>query len=136
MRGNLYRVLRVEDTYIPLQKNKKVRQLSMITLTVRDGQKPTKEQLKRIKAACKKPITYTSDCPESTPAALAEFAAKARALRQSRKNKKPAVTLRIHHESLEVYKALGKGYVDIMADVLTYAAKDTQFLERAMNPKT
>ncbi|GMO55238.1 MAG: hypothetical protein Ta2G_14230 [Termitinemataceae bacterium] len=86
-------------------KRKKGAIMGMITLTVRDGQKPTKEQLKRIKAACKKPITYTSDCPESTPAALAEFAAKARALRQNKRNKKPAVTLRIHHESLEVYKS-------------------------------
>jgi uncharacterized protein (DUF4415 family) len=102
-------------------------------ITVRDGQKPTKEQIKRIKAACREPISYTADCPASTPAALAEFAAKARELRQSKRNKKSAVTLRIQPESLEVYKSLGKGYTGIMADVLTYAAKDSQFLQRAIN---
>jgi uncharacterized protein (DUF4415 family) len=106
--------------------------MGMITLTVRDGQKPTKEQLKEIKAACRGPITFTADCPESTPKALAEFAAKARELRQIKRNKKPAVTLRIQSESLEIYKSLGKGYTGIMADVLTYAAKDTQFLQRAL----
>ena len=103
--------------------------MGMTTITIRDGQKPTKEQLKRIKAACKGPITYTADCPESTPEALAEFASKARALRQNRRNIKPAVTLRIQPEILETYKSLGKGYTGIMADVLTYAAKNPQFLQ-------
>jgi uncharacterized protein (DUF4415 family) len=82
----------------------------MTTITVRDGQKPTKEQLKEIRAAAKAPITYTPDCPESTPEALAEFAAKARELRQNMKRTKPAVTIRITPGCLTKYKALGKGY--------------------------
>jgi len=47
--------------------------------TIKVGQKPTKEQLKQIREIAKKPIRYTKDCPESTPEALAEFAAMARA---------------------------------------------------------
>ena len=50
--------------------------------TVKVGQKPTKEQLKQILEIAKKPIHYTDDCPESTPEALAEFAAMARARRK------------------------------------------------------
>jgi uncharacterized protein (DUF4415 family) len=80
----------------------------MTTITVRDGQKPTEEQLKEIRAAAKAPITYTPDCPESTPEALAEFAAKARELRQNMKRTKPAVTIRITPGCLTKYKALGK----------------------------
>jgi hypothetical protein len=59
--------------------------MDMITLTVRDGQKPTKEQIEEVRAAAKAPIIYTPDSPESTPAALTEFAEKARELRRNMK---------------------------------------------------
>jgi hypothetical protein len=72
----------------------------------RKGQRPTKEQIKEIRAAAKAPIVYTADCPESTPEALAEFAAKARELRQRRKAAKPAVTIRVSSSCLSKYKSL------------------------------
>ena len=97
--------------------------------TVRVGQKPTKEQLKQIREIAKKPIHYTKDCPESTPQALAEFAALARARRQ--RKTKPMVALRVEAETLEKYKALGNGYTGIMADVLNYVADNPEILSRA-----
>jgi uncharacterized protein (DUF4415 family) len=106
--------------------------MAMKTVTIRAGQKPTKEQVKRIKAAAKAPIRYTPDCPESSPAALAEFAAKARELRRSAKRVKPAVTIRITPECLSKYKALGKGYTGIMADVLNAAADNAEFLTHVL----
>jgi len=105
--------------------------MDMIHVTVRDGQKPTKEQKKEIRAAAKAPITYAPDCPKSTPEALAEFAAKARELRQRMKRTKPAVTIRITPDCLTKYKALGKGYTGIMADVLSYVADNPELLSRA-----
>ena len=102
--------------------------MGMTTITVRAGQKPTKEQIKRIRAAAKAPINYTPDCPKSTPEALAEFAAKARELRQSLKVNKPAVTIRISSVCLAKYKELGKGYTGIMADVLDYVADNPEIL--------
>ena len=105
--------------------------MDMIHVTVRDGQKPTKEQIKEVRAAAKAPITYTRDCPKSTPEALAEFAAKARELRQRMKRTKPAVTIRITPDCLTKYKALGKGYTGIMADVLSYVADNPEILSRA-----
>ncbi|GHU12262.1 hypothetical protein FACS1894161_0100 [Spirochaetia bacterium] len=104
--------------------------MGMTTITVRDGQKPTKEQVKRIRAAAKAPITYTPDCPETTSAGLAEFALKARELRQSAKRTKPAVTIRIMPDVLAKYKALGKGYTGIMADVLNYVADNPEILSK------
>ena len=98
--------------------------------TVRVGQKPTKEQLKQINEIAKKPIHYTPDCPESTPEALAEFAAMARARRQ--KKPKPMVALRVEPVTLEKYKALGKGYTGIMADVLDYVANNPEILAKAL----
>jgi uncharacterized protein (DUF4415 family) len=103
----------------------------MTTITVRAGQKPTKEQIKEIRAAARAPIVYTVDCPESTPEALAEFAAKARELRQSLKVKKPTVTIRVSSSCLSKYKSLGKGYTGIMADVLDYVVEDPDILAKA-----
>jgi uncharacterized protein (DUF4415 family) len=97
--------------------------------TVRVGQKPTKEQLRQIREIAKKPIHYTDDCPESTPEALAEFAAMARARRQ--RKTKPVVALRVEPKTLEKYKALGNGYTGIMADVLDYVADNPDILSIA-----
>ena len=106
--------------------------MEMTRITVKAGQKPTREQIKRIKAAAKAPIVYTPDCPKSTPKALAEFAAKARELRQNMKASKPAVTIRIRQASLSKYKSLGKGYTGIMANVLDYVAENPDVLEKAL----
>jgi uncharacterized protein (DUF4415 family) len=97
--------------------------------TVWVGQKPPKDAIKRIKEIAKKPIHYTEDCPESTPEALAEFAAMARARRQ--RKVKPMVALRVEPEALEKYKSLGDGYTGIMADVLNYVANNPEILSRA-----
>jgi uncharacterized protein (DUF4415 family) len=97
--------------------------------TVKVGQKPTKEQLKQIREIAKKPIHYTADCPPSTPEALAEFAALARARRN--KKVKPMIALRVEPETLSKYKALGKGYTGIMADVLNYVADNPEILSKA-----
>ena len=106
--------------------------MGMTTITIRDGQKPTKEQIRRIRAAARAPIVYTPDCPKSTPQALSEFAAKARELRQRMKVSKPAITIRISESSLLKYKSLGKGYTGIMADVLDYVAENPDVLEKAL----
>ncbi|MDR2094560.1 MAG: BrnA antitoxin family protein [Treponema sp.] len=105
--------------------------MAMTTITVKAGQKPTKEQIKRIRAAAEAPITYTPDCPESTPEALAEFAAKAREQRQSLRRTKPAVSIRMTPDVLAKYKALGRGYTGIMADVLNYVADNPEILSKA-----
>ena len=105
--------------------------MGMKTITVRVGQKPTKEQIKEILAAAKAPIIFSPDCPESTPEALAEFAAKARELRQRMRVTKPAVTIRLNQACLSKYKALGKGYTGIMADVLDYVADNPEILAKA-----
>jgi uncharacterized protein (DUF4415 family) len=104
--------------------------MAIITSTVKAGQKPTKEQLKEIRRAAKKPIRYTGDCPESTPEALAEFAAMARELRKKKEPLRPIVALRLKPDVLAKYKALGKGYTGIMADVLNYVADNPEILSK------
>jgi uncharacterized protein (DUF4415 family) len=109
--------------------------MAIIKSTIKVGQKPTKDERKRMKAeireAKKKPPVYDLDCPTSTPEALAEFAAMAREQKKNRRNPLPVVALRIQPEVLEKYKALGRGYSGIMADVLKLAADSPEILTRA-----
>jgi len=109
--------------------------MGTIVSTIRVGQKPTKDERKRMKAeiraARKMPPVYDPDCPPSSPEALAEFAAMARELRRNRRNPSPVVALRVKPDVLTKYKALGRGYTGIMADVLDYVADNPEILARA-----
>ena len=107
---------------------KDVADTALMTITVRTGQQPTEEQLKEVRNAARLAPVADDECPPSSSAALAEFAAKARVLRKGR-NVRPAVTIRIDPACLETYKALGRGYTGIMAEVLAYAAAHPDMLE-------
>jgi len=100
--------------------------------TVKVGQKPSREEMKRIRAelkeAAKHPIVYTDDCPKSTPEALKEFAMQRAEM--NRQKRRQTVTIRIQPEVLEKYKTLGRGYSGIMADVLRLAADNPEILSR------
>ncbi|GHV24223.1 hypothetical protein FACS189498_0970 [Spirochaetia bacterium] len=108
--------------------------MAQTTVILKAGQKPTKEELKRarreFREAKKLPPVYDPECPPSTPEALVEFAAMARELRKNRRNPAPVVALRLMPEVLAKYKALGKGYTSIMADVLNYAANNPEILSK------
>jgi uncharacterized protein (DUF4415 family) len=108
--------------------------MGAIVSTIKVGQKPTKEERKRIraeiKAAKKMPPVYDPECPPSTPEALAEFAAMAREIRKNQRNPAPVVALRVKPDVLAKYKALGKGYTSVMADVLNYVADNPEILSK------
>jgi uncharacterized protein (DUF4415 family) len=98
-----------------------------VTSTLKAGDKPTKEQIKRIRKAAKQPVTFDEDSPESTPEQLALFAAEAR-----KRNLKHTVGLRLSQKTIEQYKALGKGYTGVMASVLEYVIKNPDLLKKAL----
>ncbi|MDR1302322.1 MAG: BrnA antitoxin family protein [Treponema sp.] len=104
--------------------------MAIITSTVPVGTKPPKDVIRRIKKAAQYPITFTEDCPESSPEALQEFAHLA--AERNRRKKKQAVTIRIAPDVLERYKIMGKGYTGIMADVLKYAVNNPDILTEAI----
>ena len=87
--------------------------MGTIKSTIRVGQKIPKEILKlakeQVKEARKAPKVHDPDCPESTPEALAEFAAMARELRKNKRNPSPVVALRVKPDVLSKYKALEIG---------------------------
>lgn len=53
---------------IPFRGEKKgyTKTMAMKTIEIREGQKPTKEQIKEIRAASKLPDVFDEDCPEFT----------------------------------------------------------------------
>jgi len=102
--------------------------MGIIKSTVRVGQKPPKEAIEAAKRAARLPVNYTEDAPRSTPEALAEFAALRAA--KKRKDVRPVVALRIQPEVLDKYKALGRGYSGIMADVLRFVADNPEILNK------
>ena len=108
--------------------------MGTIKSMIKVGQKIPKEILElakeQDKEARRAPKVYDSDCPPSSPEALAEFAAMARELRKNRRNPSPVVALRVKPETLSKYKALGKGYTGIMADVLNYVADNPELLNK------
>ena len=100
--------------------------MGIIKSTVKVGQKPPKEVVKRLKAAARKPINYTEDAPRSSPEALKEFAQLA--AERNRRKKKQTITIRIAPDVLESYKTMGSGYTGIMSDVLQYAVNNPSVL--------
>ena len=55
------------------------------TFTIKEGQKPTPEQIQEIREAAKYPIEFDEDCPELSPAMLKAFKSSI-ANRNRRKN--------------------------------------------------
>jgi uncharacterized protein (DUF4415 family) len=106
--------------------------MAIIKSTTKAGRKIPKEvvqEVRRVAREAKKhPEEYDPECPPSSLEALAEFAAQARALRK--RKAAPVVSVRLKPETLEKYKALGRGYSGIMADVLNYVADNPEILSK------
>ena len=97
----------------------------MVKETLRAGQKPTKAQIEEIRAAGKRPITYTDDAPRLTVRELAEF----KQVNAENRRKVPC-TLRISKKTLEWWKSLGEGYTAAMARMLEDAQNHPNILKK------
>jgi uncharacterized protein (DUF4415 family) len=111
--------------------------MGIIKSTVKVGQKPSKAEMARIRKelgeAKKRPLNL-DDIPELPPDALKEFALMA--AERNRQQRRQAVTIRVVPDCLSKYKALGKGYTGIMADVLNYVVDNPEILSRASGGKS
>jgi len=97
----------------------------MVKETLRAGQKPTKAQIKEIRAAEKRTITYTDDAPRLSSEELAEF----KQINAENRKKIPC-TLRLSKKSLEWWKSLGEGYTSVMARMLEEAQNYPDILKK------
>jgi len=97
----------------------------MVKETLKVGQKPTKAQIKEIRAAEKRTITYTDDAPRLTGKELAEF----KQINAGNRKKIPC-TLRLSKKSLDWWKSLGEGYTAAMARMLEDAQNHPDILRK------
>jgi uncharacterized protein (DUF4415 family) len=115
-----------------LERPKEGAIMAIIKSTAKAGRKIPKEVIQEVRRvareARKHPEAYDPECPPSSPEALAEFASQARELRKRKAS--PVVSIRVKPEVLEKYKALGRGYSGIMADVLNYVADNPEILSK------
>jgi uncharacterized protein (DUF4415 family) len=97
------------------------------TTTLKQSDKPTSEQLKRIENAAKKPAAVDKDSPVYTSKQLVHL------FQESKKiNKKQTVGIRLNQKTIEQYKDFGKGYTGVMAAVLDYAISHPDVLRKAL----
>jgi uncharacterized protein (DUF4415 family) len=80
---------------------------------------------KELSEAKKRPPNL-KDFPELSQKALKEFAFMA--AERNRQRQRKAVTIRVVPDCLSKYKALGKGYTSVMAEVLNYVANNPKIL--------
>ena len=97
----------------------------MVKETLQVGQKPTKAQIKEIRNAANRPITYTDIAPQLSDTELAEF----KQINAENRKKIPC-TLRISKKSLEWWKSLGEGYTAAMARMLEDAQNHPDILKK------
>ena len=99
----------------------------IITSRLKPGDKPTKDQIKRIKQAANISVVSDNDSPVYTSKQLAHLY-----LESKQFYKKHTVGIRLNQKTLEQYKDLGKGYTTIMAAVLDYAINHPEILKKAL----
>lgn len=100
----------------------------MVTMTYEDLKKPlTKEELKELKLAAKRPIVYDEDCPEMTPEMLKQFKRM-----HPQKRTKESVSLRVSADTLEKAKAYGKGYTAFLSRLLDVAINNEEIVKKCI----
>ena len=104
--------------------------MAISKMTVKVGQKPTKEQKQRIREAMKRPIVYDDDAPELTDEQYKAFAIVAEQQRKGRK--KELASIRLSHDTLEKAKMLGRGYTGVLSRLLTMALDNPDMVRKCL----
>jgi len=107
--------------------------MAIIKSTAEAGRKPDGAETLRIRAElaeAAKRAPNLDDFPELPKDALREFAHMA--AERGRLRRRQAVTIRVTPGCLSAYKAMGKGYTGIMAEVLNYVSKNPEILYRVL----
>lgn len=104
--------------------------MSTTKVSVKTGDKPSKEVIDEVREASKRPIHFDDESPEFTKEELRIMAEKARAKREN--SKKPVVAIRISPDTLEMAKATGKGYTGFISRLLDLAIKDADLVRKAL----
>ena len=86
----------------------------------------TTAQAEMLEALADRPVTPDEDCPELTPAQIAQFKQIAAGNREDRC--KQTVTLRLSPQALRKAKSLGKGYTSVLSRILESALNNPEIV--------
>ena len=95
-------------------------------MRLEEGQQLTPEQIRRVREAAKRPITFDEDNPELTDEQLAGFRRVHEVKQEERRRQN--VTLRLTPQAIRKAKALGKGYTGVLSRIVEAALDDPAIL--------
>lgn len=101
-----------------------------VKVTLHEGQKPTKAQIKRLSELKDRPIVFDEDAPEYTMAELEEM--RLAAIKKRAEQKKEVVAIRISAGTLKKAKAYGKGYTGFLSRLIDNAINDRDMVSRSL----
>lgn len=102
----------------------------IVKMTIKKGQKPSKEQLERLKALKNRPIVFDDDAPEYTMEELEEM--RLAAIKRRAEQKKEVVAIRLSSSTLAKAKSFGKGYTGFLARLIENAISDKDIVSRSL----
>ena len=103
--------------------------MALITEKLDSSEKPSAELLKELEEAKKKPVNC-DDIPELSDENLKIVAELARKKREQ--NRKEILSIRVSKNTLEKAKKLGKGYTNVLSQVVEYVMNNEKVLQQCM----
>ncbi|MCR4755114.1 MAG: BrnA antitoxin family protein [Lachnospiraceae bacterium] len=97
---------------------------------VKEGQKPTKRQIKEIEALKNIEPNPDEENPEISYEDMERF--RLVAIERRKERQKQVLTLRVSAETMRKAKSLGKGYTGILSRLLEMALNDPDMIEKCL----
>ena len=101
-----------------------------VRMTIKQGQKPTKEQLVRFERLKDTPIAFDEESPEYTMEELEEM--RLAAIKKRAEQKKEVVAVRLSAKTLQIAKSYGKGYTGFLSRLIENALNDKDLVSRSL----
>ncbi len=97
---------------------------------VKEGQKPTKRQIKEVEALKNIEPNPDEENPELSYEDMERF--RLAAIERRKERQKQVLTLRVSAETMRKAKSLGKGYTGILSRLLEMALNDPDMIEKCL----
>ena len=101
-----------------------------VRMTLREGDKPTKAQIKRLQTLKNRPIAFDEDAPEYTMEELKEM--RLAAIKKRAEQKKEVVAIRLSPSTIKKAKSFGKGYTGFLSRLIENAINDRDLVARSL----
>lgn len=90
----------------------------------------SKEDIKRLRKAARRPIVYDEDCPELTDEQIKEIRKQIK--QKKEEQKKEVLSIRVSKATMRKAKALGPGYSSVLAKLLDMSLNDPEMIKKCL----